>query len=166
MLYKGLKSEVKNETQHTPKKQRPTIFQEYADYIIEIDDRLYEFDRQLKYDNAPSKIKDNSSSSRAPKQSSSSSTTTPSHSSVPSSTASLPPGVPIDIDAIRTGKKQGPIDANERKFFRRDNGLCMYSRADNHLVAACPNISDASRKAYAERQAKAKAKAVPQSGKA
>ncbi|KAI3616569.1 hypothetical protein WG66_011385 [Moniliophthora roreri] len=53
MLYRHLKTSVKDAITFVPKTTRPTKFKEYCDFITEIDDRIHERDREKKKDHKP-----------------------------------------------------------------------------------------------------------------
>lgn len=141
-FYNGLKDTVKDALIH--EKVIPTIFDNYAELVISLDNRIHSRHLERK--------DDKKSHTARP------SATPRSHYTPPPSTpvaSSSSEAVPMEIDAI----KRGPITKEEKERRRRE-GLCFYCGKGKHLVDDCPNMSPQAK------AARAKAKASSSSGKA
>lgn len=144
---KRLKDNIKDALANIPRRATPTNFDRYVEMCIDIDNNLHR--RQLetqKKSRATSSTHNNSSNSR-------NNHTTP----APSSSSTLPPGIPMEIDATKT-KPHGPL-TDEEKARRKREGLCAYCGQGKHLIENCPNMSDRAKKALAARKASPSGKA-------
>lgn len=131
---------------------KPIQFDEFVKICIEIDNAVHanELDkRQVKPGNTPK-----NTNNSAPRQTS---FAQPRPQPPMSESSSLPMGEPMQIDATKT--KCGPLMQAEREQ-RHAKGLCMYY-GGQHKIADCPNMSEAAKKCFADKQ-----KAFPQAGKA
>jgi hypothetical protein len=141
--YEGLKDEVKDLllTVHDP----PTNFDDYVDLTTAIDNRLHRREVERK-----------SARKTVPRQSSATDTNTQRHAPAkPSASTSLPPGVPMEIDATRTAPRQ-PLTKEERDR-RFAEGLCLYCGGAEHTVKTCPNMSERAKKKFNARNDSGKA---------
>ena len=152
---KRLKDNVLDALALIKRKDLPTDFDEYVDICISIDNSLHRREMEKK-----KKTGNNFNSSAKQTYSRNSGTSTPSSSfpQTSTTTAVLPPGTPMEIDATKTGTPRGPLTKEERERRRRE-GLCAYC-GGKHSVDDCPNMSERAKKATAAR------KASPNAGKA
>lgn len=144
---KRLKDNIKDVLATIPRRTTPTNFDRYVEMCIDIDNNLHR--RQLetqKKSRATPTTKNNSFNFR-------NNNTAP----VPSSSSTLPPGIPMEIDATKT-KPHGPL-TDEEKARRKREGLCAYCGQGKHLIENCPNMSDRAKKALAARKASPSGKA-------
>ena len=149
-FYKGLKPRVKDGLVSVLGK--PTIFRDYTKLCIEIDNVAWRREQERKTEKSSSSRNDNTLRAfPAPR---------PSTAATPGISTAISPGVPMEIDATKLGKPHGPLSQKERDD-RRAKGLCLYCGGP-HKIANCPNMSEAAKKRFTDRQ---KAKAAP-SGKA
>jgi hypothetical protein len=141
--YEGLKDEVKDLllTVHNP----PTTFDKYVDLTTAIDNRLHrrEVERKLAKKAVPCQFlaTDTNTQRQAPVK--------------PSASTSLPPGVPMEIDATRTVLRQ-PLTKEERDH-RFTQSLCLYCGGTEHTVKTCPNMSERAKKKFNARNDSGKA---------
>lgn len=141
--YEGLKDEVKDLllTVHDP----PNSFDEYVDLTTAIDNRLHRREVERK---TAKKV--------APRQHSTTDTSMQRHAPAkPSTSTSLPPGVPMEIDATKTVPRQ-PLTKEERDR-RFAQGLCLYCGGAEHTVKNCPNMSERAKKKFNARNDSGKA---------
>jgi hypothetical protein len=138
--YEGLKDEVKDLllTVHKP----PTEFDEYVTLTVTIDNRLHRREVERKTAKKPMSRQQNTSDmSTQPKP--------------PTFTTTLPPGVPMEIDATKTVPRQ-PLTKEERDR-RFAQGLCLYCGGTEHTVKNCPNMSERAKKKFNARNDSGKA---------
>ncbi|KAK1234122.1 hypothetical protein PQX77_002679 [Marasmius sp. AFHP31] len=134
------------------------------DWIIKIDNRLHEREVDTQHENRSANTSTAFNKNEGFLATGLSNGSKNSHSNT-TITPTLPPGEPMEIDAIRTKKRQ-PLTETEQKR-RHDNGLCMYCGGKGHAAASCPNISPEAKKAWTARQkAKAMSNDKAASGKA
>jgi len=129
--YEGLKDEVKDLllTVHNP----PTEFDEYVTLMITIDNRLHRREVERK-----------ATKKSTPRQQNTTDTIT--QPKPTAFTTTLPPGVPMEIDAMKTVPRP-PLTKEERdRCFAQ--GLCLYCGGAEHTVKNCPNMSERAKKKF------------------
>ncbi|KAG5640646.1 hypothetical protein DXG03_007664 [Asterophora parasitica] len=150
-FYRSLKTLVKDTIMLTHLQDCPKVFKKYVDFIIEIDNHVHCREQERKLE-----AKVNATKSTTPRSQHSTSTSTTSTSTrtpaAPTSLLPLPQGIPMEIDTTRTIKPQGPL-TNKEKDCCHHLGLCSYCGGTGHMAAACPNMSAASKKCFADRKA-------------
>jgi len=141
--YEGLKDKVKDLllTVHS----LPIDFDEYVDLTITIDNRLHRREVEHKAMKKP-----------APHQQTNTDTATQCHTqSRPLTSTSLPPGIPMEIDATKTVPCQ-PLTKEEHDCLFAQ-GLCLYCGGAEHTVKNCPNMSERAKKKFNARNDSGKA---------
>lgn len=136
-FYAGLKGTVKDLLITI---NRSTVFDEFVDQCIEIDNRVHDREVEKRYEN---------SSHRPASERKNRPRATPAPPAAPQpSVASSSQVVPMEIDAVR----RGPVTPDE-KARRRREGLCYYCGQGKHLIDDCPNMSAKAKAAYKARAA-------------
>ncbi|KAG1848642.1 hypothetical protein C8R48DRAFT_614755 [Suillus tomentosus] len=141
--YDGLKDEVKDLllTVHDP----PDSFDGYVDLTIAIDNRLHRRE-----------VKQKTVKKVAPRQHTTTNTNAQHHTPArPSVSTSLPPGVPMEINATKTVPRQ-PLtkEEHDRRFTQ---GLCLYCGGAEHTVKNCLNMSEHAKQKFNARTDSGKA---------
>ena len=129
-FYEGLKEEVKD--LFVSVKDPPTIFDDYVDLAISIDNRVHR--RTIERQNQKK------STTAHPKP-------TTSHNNQSQSAPNPPQFEPMQIDAAKV--RRGPLSPEERERRHRE-GLCAYC-GGKHDIGSCPNMSPKAKKSFAER---------------
>ncbi|KAG5640048.1 hypothetical protein DXG03_001533 [Asterophora parasitica] len=150
-FYHSLKTSAKDAIMLTCLQDCPKVFKKYVNFVIKIDNCMHCHKQEHKL-----KAKANTTKSATPRSQHSTSTSTTSTlictSAAPTSLLPLPQGIPMEINAMYTIKPCGPLTDKE-KDCHHCLGLCSYCSGTGHMAAACPNMSAASKKHFADRKA-------------
>ena len=106
-FYRKLKPTVKDIISYTLVDKCPKTFKKYADFCIDIDNRMHKHEVECHHEAKPLNSAKSSNSSCNTHNSSSTAHIPPAFPS--SSSTVLPAGKPMEIDMMKTGKPHGPL---------------------------------------------------------